>query len=240
MFCAIIYLPIMKYSIDIVGFRSSSLIVIGGIVALIISFAIVKRISKSNLWSNLFVETKLVNDLEEEKIEKKVDLSTKSHINKETDFDFIEKQYLGLNKMSLSRRMSLAIFCLVAYYWRENHDKAGELYFFIGIGIMVISILLLFILHFETKVKNGSIILDGLWTSRKIKIDTASIVSVKNVKYSKYFLNRSVYNLHIKGTIRFYTRGIDAVELIDKDGLIYLIGSQKSEELTRVIQDKLK
>ena len=230
----------MKYSIDIVGFRSSSLIVIGGIVALIISFAIVKRISKSNLWSNLFVETKLVNDLEEEKIEKKVDLSTKSHINKETDFDFIEKQYLGLNKMSLSRRMSLAIFCLVAYYWRENHNKAGELYFFIGIGIMVISILLLFILHFETKVKNGSIILDGLWTSRKIKIDTASIVSVKKVKYSKYFLNRSVYNLHLRGTIRFYTRGIDAVELTDKDGLIYLIGSQKSEELTRLIQDKLK
>jgi hypothetical protein len=76
--------------------------------------------------------------------------------------------------------------------------------------------------------------------NRKIKIDTASIVSVKNVKYSKYFLNRSVYNLHIKGTIRFYTRGIDAVELTDKDGLIYLIGSQKSEELTRVIKDKLK
>ena len=99
-----------------------------------------------------------------------------------SEFDFIEKQYLGLNKMSLSRRMSLAIFCLVAYYWRENQDKAGELYFFIGIGIMIISILLLFILHFETKVKNGSIILDGLWTSRKIKIDTASIVSVKKSK----------------------------------------------------------
>ena len=108
-----------------------------------------------------------------------------------SEFDFIEKQYLGLNKMSLSRRMSLAIFCLVAYYWRENHDKAGELYFFIGIGIMVISIILLFILHFETKVKNGSIILDGLWTSRKIKIDTASIVSVKKVKYSEYLLDGS-------------------------------------------------
>ena len=99
-----------------------------------------------------------------------------------SDFDFIEKQYLGLNKMSLTRRMSLAIFCLVAYYWRENHDKAGELYFFIGIGIMVISMLLFFILHFKTQVINGSIILDGLWTSRKVKIDTASIVSAKKVK----------------------------------------------------------
>ncbi len=157
-----------------------------------------------------------------------------------SDFDFIEKQYLGLNKMSLTRRMSLAILCLVAYYWRENHDKAGELYFFIGIAIMVISMLLFFILHFKTQVINGSIILDGLWTSRKVKIDIASIVSAKKVKYSKYFLNRSVYNLHLKGTIRFYTRGIDAVELIDKDGLVYLIGSQKAEELARIINNKLK
>ena len=156
-----------------------------------------------------------------------------------SEFDFIEKQYLGLNKMSLTRRMSLAIFCFVAYYWRENHEKSGELYFFIGLAIMIISIILFFILHFKTQVVNGSIILDGLWTSRKIKIDTVSIVSVKRVQYSKYFLNRAVYNLHLKGTIRFYTRGTDAVELIDKDGLVYLIGSQKAAELTRVIQDKL-
>ena len=156
-----------------------------------------------------------------------------------SEFDFIEKQYLGLNKISLTRRMALAIFCFVAYYWRENHEKSGELYFFIGLGIMIISIILFFILHFKTKVKNGSVILDGLWTARKIKINTVSIVSVKKVQYSKYFLNRSVYNLHLKGTIRFYTRGTDAVELIDKDGLVYLIGSQKAEELTRVIQEKL-
>ena len=156
-----------------------------------------------------------------------------------SEFDFIEKQYLGLNKMSITRRMSLAIFCFAAYYWRENHEKSGELYFFLGIAIILISIILLFVLHFKTQVKNGSIILDGLWTSRKIKIDTGSIVSAKKVQYSKYFLNRAVYNLHLKGTIRFYTRGIDAVELIDKDGLVYLIGSQKPEELARVIQKKL-
>ena len=156
-----------------------------------------------------------------------------------SEFDFIEKQYLGLNKMSLTRRMSLAVFCFVAYYWSENHDKSGELYFFLGIAIMIISMGLILILHFETKIKNGSIVLDGLWTSRKIKIDTSSIVAVKKVQYSKYFLNRAVYNLHLKGTIRFYTRGTDAVELIDKDGLVYLIGSQKAVELTRVIQEKL-
>ena len=157
-----------------------------------------------------------------------------------SEFDFVEKQYLGLNKMALTRRLALAVFCFIAYYWRENHDKAGELYFAIGIAIIIFSILLFFVLHFETKVFNGSIILDGLWTSRKIKIDTASLVSAKKVNYSKYIINRAVYNLHFKGTIRFYTRGNDAVELIDKDGLIYLIGSQKAEELSRVINNKLR
>ena len=155
------------------------------------------------------------------------------------EFDFIEKQYLGLNKMSLTRRLALAIFCFIAYYWRENHNKEGELYFIVGIAIIVFSILLFFILHFETRVLNGSIILDGLWTSRRIKIDTLSLVSAKKVNYSKYIINRAVYNLHFKGTVRFYTRGNDAVELTDKDGLVYLIGSQKAEELTRVIQNKM-
>ena len=73
-----------------------------------------------------------------------------------------------------------------------------------------------------------------------VKINTGSLISAKHVKYSKYIINRSVYNLHFKGRIRFYTRGPDAVELTDKDGLIYLIGSQKAEELTRVINNKIK
>ena len=157
-----------------------------------------------------------------------------------SEFDFIEKQYLGLNKMALTRRLALAIFCFIAYYLTETYDKSGELYFAIGIAIILFSILLFFVLHFETKVFNGSIILVGLWTARKIKIDTVSLVSAKKVNYSKYIINRAVYNLHRKGTIRFYTRGNDAVELTDKDGLIYLIGSQKADELSRVINNKLK
>ena len=76
-------------------------------------------------------------------------------------------------------------------------------------------------------------------TPLEVKIDLNSIQSAKKVMYSKYILNRSVYNLHLKGTIRFYTRGPNAVELIDKDGLIYLIGSQNSVELERIINQEL-
>jgi len=155
------------------------------------------------------------------------------------EIKFLEKQYLGLNKMSFIRRMALSIFCFVAYYWSENHEKSGDLFFFLGISILVISALLVFVLHFETKIINNSIILDGLWTSRKVKIDINSIKSCQKVSYSRFFLNRSVYNLHYKKSIRFFTRGKDAVELTDQDGLIYLIGSQKAEELERVINEKL-
>ena len=131
------------------------------------------------------------------------------------------------------------MFCFFAYFWRENHNKEGELFFFVGIAIIVFSVILFVVLHFETKVFNSSIILDGLWTSRKIKIDMRSLVSVRKVNYSRYIINLPVYNLHFKGKIRFYTRGDDAVELIDKDGLIYLIGSQRAEELSRVINNSL-
>jgi len=157
-----------------------------------------------------------------------------------SSYTFFENQYLGLNRMSLTRRMSLAVFCFLAYYFNSFNFEGGDLYFFIGIIIIVISISLLFVLHFQTKIQNGSIILDGLWTARKVKIDISSLVASKEVTYSKYILNRSVYNLHRKGTIRFYTRGNEAVSLEDKDGLIYLIGSQKASELNRVVNSLIK
>ena len=58
------------------------------------------------------------------------------------DFKFLERQYLGLNKMSLSRRIVLALFCFIAFYWRENHEKSGELFFFLGVAILMISAML--------------------------------------------------------------------------------------------------
>ena len=153
---------------------------------------------------------------------------------------FAEKQYFGLNKMSLISRLALALACFFVYYWKNNNQEVGEVYFFLGIGIIVISSILIFILHFETTLKNDCLILDGLWTSRKVKINLRSIVRAEKVRYSEYIFNRSVYNLHSKGVIRFYTGGYDAIKLTDKDGLIYMIGTQKIEELTRIIKKIIK
>ena len=156
------------------------------------------------------------------------------------EIKFEEKQFLGYNKLSFFRRMVFTIFCFSAYYWSEEQNKSGDLFFIMGISILVISALLVFVLHFHTKVINGSIVLDGLWTARKVKIDLSSIEQLRKTEYSRFIFNKSVYNLHRKGTIRFYTRGKECVELIDKDGLIYLIGSQRIDELTKVLEEAIK
>ena len=160
---------------------------------------------------------------------------------------FEERQYLGYNRYSLIRRMVMAIFCFMTYFITSNSpgyslSNTGDveaLLFYMGIATLVISGLLVMVLHIHTEVTDHSIVLDGLWTSRKVKIDLSVIEKVERVEYSSYLLNRPVYNLHRKGLIKFYTRGKYAVELTDRDGLRYLIGSQKSHELLEALQSRI-
>ena len=72
------FLPVMKYSIDI---GATSIASIGGIVAIIISYRLGKRINKYKLWSGLFTEA-IVNELAEENIEGKVTISRRRHFFK--------------------------------------------------------------------------------------------------------------------------------------------------------------
>lgn len=174
------------------------------------------------------------------------------------DILFEEKQYLGSNRSSLMRRIVLALFCFVAYYWSQNPkpvdvsvihigsypvqniENSGELFFVMGIFILLFSVLLVFMLHIRTTVTRSGIILDGLWTARKVKIDLGSIVSAQKVKFKNRLFQRPVYNLHFKGTITFFTSGTEAVELCDKDGLVYRIGSQRASELYEAIKKNLQ
>jgi hypothetical protein len=158
-------------------------------------------------------------------------------IDKELLFE--EKQYLGFNKLGLFRNMVFVLFCFVAYYWTEEREQNGNLFFAVGIAILVLSILFLFVKHIHTKIYPGSVILDGIWTTRKVKIDLNSIVTVERTKYSPYHLNNPVYNLHMKGVVKFYTVGNEAIKLVDKDGLVYLIGTQKADEFYRIVHEQI-
>lgn len=155
-------------------------------------------------------------------------------------YPFHEKQYLGRDYNFISIRMVMAIFCFIAYYLTENRDRNGDLLLLVGCGILFISVLMLFLLHYRTIVNNKSVILDGLWTTRLVKIDLNSIVKVEKGKYSNYFLNNPVYNLHRNGTVRFYAGGKDAIKLTDRDGLTYIIGTQRISELYDAIKNEMK
>ncbi|HEX7367485.1 MAG TPA: hypothetical protein VF273_10340 [Pelobium sp.] len=152
-----------------------------------------------------------------------------------TTYPFHEKQYLGRDYNFISIRLVMAVFCLIAYWVTENRERNGELLLLVGCAILLLSVFMLFLLQYRTIVNNKSITLNGLWTTRLVKIDLNSIVKVEKVPYSTYFLNNPVYNLHRKGTIKFYAGGKDAVKLTDRDGLIYIIGTQKQTELYNAI-----
>lgn len=170
---------------------------------------------------------------------------------------FEEKQYLGYNTFSIIRRMFLSLFCFMGYYWSQNPKavtvsgirigsypvehipNSGELFFLLGLSILVLSVVMIFVLHLHTQVTETSIILIGLWTKRMVKINIADLRSVETVHYKSLLFKQSSYNLHFKGNIRFYTSGHDAVQLKDKDGLIYRIGTQRAGELKALIEDLL-
>lgn len=165
---------------------------------------------------------------------------------------------MGHNRLSMVTRYLLAIFCFTGYYWSENpkpvqvsflhigsypiQDQGGSgmVFFIVGISILVLSAGLTYVLHINTKVFSGTLIIDGFWTARKVKIDLSNIVSARKGRYVKSIFRRAVYNLHNKGIIRFYTSGEDFVELTDKSGLIYRIGSQKIHEFYSAVEGQIK
>jgi hypothetical protein len=153
---------------------------------------------------------------------------------------FIEKQYLGREWIPITIRLVLALFCFAAYFFTDERERNGDLLAIVGFVIIIISIIMGFLLHFSITVINKSILLDGLWSTRRVKIDLNSIVKVEKGSYSRYLFNNPVYNLHTKGTIRFYAAGNDAIHLTDRDGLVYIIGSQHVNEFLRAIKSEIK
>jgi len=165
---------------------------------------------------------------------------------------FEEKQYLGHNRLSIVIRTALAIFCLFSYYLSENshslylniiiqnNSNSGFIFFIVGNCILILSAALTFVLHIETKVYENYILLEGFWTSRKIKIDLNTITSIKKTKLKRTIFRRAVYNLHNMGVIKFYTSGQDFIELTDDADFTYKIGSQKAQELYNILKQIIK
>ncbi len=148
---------------------------------------------------------------------------------------YVENQYLGRDRGWLSVRLVLALFCFTAYYINIERESESQLFLVVGIAILFVSIVMMYMLQYRITVEVGCVKLSGLWTTRLVKIDLNSITKVERKPYSKFFINNPVYNLHQKGRIKFYAGGKDAVWLTDRDGLLYIIGTQRQVELEQAI-----
>ena len=155
-------------------------------------------------------------------------------------YTYIEKQYIGRDYIRISIRLIMAAFCFGVYVYERDRDNTVDLFLVVGFGIIAVSILLLFLVQYKTVVENKKIVINGLWTAKKVIIDLADIVEVRKADYSKYFFNNPVYNLHKGGTVRFFSSGKDAVVLKDTDGLEYYIGTQRPNEMYLVILNEMK
>jgi len=153
---------------------------------------------------------------------------------------YIENQYLGRDRGWVSVRLVLALFCFGAYYLNIERENESQLFLLAGIAIVFVSIVMMYMLQYRIAVEKGCVKLSGLWTTRLVKIDLNSIVKVESQPYSKFFINNPVYNLHQKGRIKFYAGGKDAVWLTDRDGLVYIIGTQRQVELQQAILEAKK
>ncbi|MGM1428026.1 hypothetical protein ACS126_02120 [Sphingobacterium lactis] len=149
---------------------------------------------------------------------------------------FQEKQYLGRDGTWISVRLILALFCFVAYYINWEHVVSQQLFFIVGVSILIVSIIMLYMVNYRTQVTKTHVILSGLWTTSLVKIDLNSIVKMEKKRYSSFIFNNPVYNLHKNGKIRFYSGGKEAVWLTDKDGLIYVVGSQQPQQFLMAVQ----
>ena len=177
---------------------------------------------------------------------------------REENLYFEEKQYLGSNRLSIFVRMLLALFCFVGYYWSENPKPvevafikigsypgealphSGQVFFILGVLIVLISAILIYVLHIHTRVYEDHLLMDGFWGSRRVKIDLLNVISVKKIKLKQGTLRSPAYNVHRKGVIRFFSSGSELIELKDKDGIVYRIGSQRAGELHKILSSKVK
>lgn len=153
---------------------------------------------------------------------------------------FEEKQFIGANKSTLSLRIFMALFCFVAYYFTDVPEINGDLLFFMGIAILLISVILLFVTHIHTRIFDNVILLETFWSKRKVEIPVNTLIKAERTQYSQYIINNLAYNLHRSGIVKFYTGGREALRLTDKSGMVYLIGTNKPEEFLRVVLEQMK
>src|SRR5690606_11662216 len=109
---------------------------------------------------------------------------------------FLEKQYLGRDATWISVRMILALFFFIAYYLNIENLPSRQLFFIVGTGVIMVSVIMIYMVHYKTTVEGKFLILNGLLYSKLVIIDIYNITKVELKPYSSFVVNNPVYNIH--------------------------------------------
>ena len=107
----------------------------------------------------------------------------------EASFDFHEKQYLGFNRFGILRRIVLVVFCFLFYFASEDEGDTADLFFYLGMFILVISAGAMMVSHLETQVTRGKLTLVGPMTHRRVEMDLSGIRDIEVAPYSRFMMN---------------------------------------------------
>jgi hypothetical protein len=171
-------------------------------------------------------------------------------------FQFKEKQFLGYNQFYILIRLVLSLFCFIAYYWSENPKpvytiignfrigsypakhipNSGELFFLLGIFIIIFSIALLFIPHLKIKGNKDRITLIKFPSKKKIEIPLSEITFLRCKKVKGNLFLGTLFNNDKQGIKSFFTNGDDAVEITMSSGKRFLVGTNKPIELVTFVK----
>lgn len=154
-------------------------------------------------------------------------------------YDYFERQYLGFNRFGLVRRMVIAIFCFVFYFVSDESVLNRDLFFYIGLFVLALSAAALLLKHLETKIDGNKLILNGTMTSKQVEFDLTNLQAIEVLPYSRFLMNRPLFNLHRRGQLRFYTHGTMAVRFTLSDGQIVKLGTQRPEALKDALRKHL-
>jgi hypothetical protein len=171
---------------------------------------------------------------------------------------FKEQQFLGFNKLHLLIRLFLLLFCFIAYYWSENpkpvytdignfrigsypgidYPNSGEIFFMLGIFIILISIALLFIPHFKIETQESHIILTRILNTKTVSISVSDITYLKIKKNERSFFTNPLFDVDKKGVKTFFTQSDCALEITTNNGKKYSIGTNRPLEFQLFLSSK--
>ena len=152
------------------------------------------------------------------------------------DFDFHEKQYLGYNRFGIIRRTVIVLFCLGIYYFNGENGPDRNVFFLLAIVVLVLSMVSLLIKHLDTKISGSELTLLGPMTHKRVELDLIGTKNIEITPFSPFLLNRPIFNLHRKETLRFFTHGKWSVEFTTSEGKVVRLGTQRPFVLKQAIE----